>query len=379
MGGLANGKNSGSLEDLPQPLHGLKAVMQGRNNVDGKGGPPGMSPHLAKVPAATPTAAIATPAENYAYHSQAAADKHAYPWTKLVVLGVMAGAYIGLGYSLCCLVGGQLSPEIRKTNPGYFNLIFGIYGFPMGLTLCVVAGADLYTSNCMYTAIAVAEGRYGVLGMLRCLVTSYLSNLVGALLLVGLMLGGGVFEGREAFVIELAHKKVSHSFGATFCKGILCNWLVCLAVWQGNMARDLPGKFVGIFLPNSAFVSMGFEHCIANMYLLPLSMALGSGISVGDFIVKNLIPSTLGNFVGGSLFVGTAYSCAFGTPAHWVSDLWEAALTHGGCLPAHQHPQHLSPTASALPVSANSRHHEAAQTEEHAHITSGHFARFATQ
>lgn len=113
----------------------------------------------------------------------------------------------------------------------------------------------------------------------------------------------------------------------TLCKGILCNWLVCLAVWQGNMARDLTGKFIGVFLPNSAFVSMGFEHCIANMFLVPLSMCLGSGISVGTFVGKNLVPSTIGNLIGGSVFVGTAYAASFGAPAHWVADLWEAALT----------------------------------------------------
>ncbi|KAL4440622.1 hypothetical protein ABPG75_003623 [Micractinium tetrahymenae] len=319
MGGLHSGHDA-SEEDTPR-LH--SCVLRGRRNADGRGGPP------APVPAAKPTVACATPAENYAFHSNAAADKNAYPYPKLAVLGVLAGAYIGLGFSLCCLCAGLLSPDFRKEQPGAFNLLFGIYGFPMGLTLCVVAGADLYTSNCMYSSIAVYEGRYGLLGMLRCLAGSYLCNLVGALLLVGLMVGGEVFEGRGDFVVELAHKKVSHPFGVTLCKGILCNWLVCLAVWQGNMARDLTGKFIGVFLPNSAFVSMGFEHCIANMFLIPLSMCLGSGISVGTFIGKNLVPSTLGNFIGGSLFVGTAYAASFGAPAHWVADLWEAALT--GC------------------------------------------------
>ncbi|KAL4420050.1 hypothetical protein ABPG77_007489 [Micractinium sp. CCAP 211/92] len=373
-------------------LQGLQGVLRGRRNADGGGGPP------APLPAAKPTVACATPAENYAYHSNAAADKYAYPYPKLAVLGVLAGAYIGLGYSLCCLCAGLLSPDFRKQQPGAFNLLFGIYGFPMGLTLCVVAGADLYTSNCMYSAIAVYEGRYGLLGMLRCLCGSYLCNLVGALLLVGLMVGGEVFEGRGDFVIELAHKKVSHSFGVTLCKGILCNWLVCLAVWQGNMARDLTGgrpccgacqcmpglpaakarplagvctptqraseghrhlacqcppssagKFIGVFLPNSAFVSMGFEHCIANMFLIPLSMCLGSGISVGTFVGKNLVPTTIGNLIGGSVFVGTAYAASFGAPAHWVADLWEAALT-GRNRKSRDAPQ---TTASAAP---NGRH-----------------------
>lgn len=144
-------------------LHGLQGVLRGRRNADGRGGPP------APLPAAKPTVACATPVENYAYHSNAAADKYAYPYPKLAVLGVLAGArvgrledqdptrtgrvsaalvaqptllcmhkrssdvlpagaYIGVGYSLCCLCAGLLSPDFRKEQPGAFNLLFGIYG-----------------------------------------------------------------------------------------------------------------------------------------------------------------------------------------------------------------------------------------------------------
>ncbi|PSC67641.1 formate nitrite transporter [Micractinium conductrix] len=347
MGGQDNGKQWHE-DATDERLRGWGAVLRGRHNADGRGGA------AAAIPSATPAATCAAPAENYNFHSNAAADKHRYAFPKLVVLGILAGAYIGLGYSLCTLVGGQLSKDLRASEPGLFNLIFGIYGFPMGLTLCVVAGADLFTSNCMYTTIAVAEGRYGLLGAARCLATSYLCNLLGSLILIGVMLGGEVFHDREQFVIDLALKKVSHPFGVTLCKGILCNWLVCLAVWQGNAARDLTGKFVGIFLPNSAFVSMGFEHCIANMYLIPLSMCLGSGISVGTFITKNLIPASLGNLIGGVVFVGGAYACSFGAPAHAVADMWDAALST--CLPSSH--RQLTPRLStgALPT-VNGRHH----------------------
>lgn len=264
-----------------------------------------------------------TPDEVYNFNADNAKHKDEYPFPKLVVLGILAGAYIGLGFSLCCLVGGLLSAELRLEQPGVFNLLFGIFGFPMGLTLCVVAGADLFTSNCMYVVTAVSEGKYGMLGALRALFTSYFCNLAGALMLMGLMTAGEVFSGRSDFVIELAHKKTSHSFAVTFVKGILCNWLVCLAVWQGNMARDFTGKFVGIFLPNSAFVAMGFEHCVANMFLIPMSMSLGSGISVGTFIGKNLVPATLGNLVGGGFFVGCMYALALGSPGHAIQDAWE--------------------------------------------------------
>ncbi|PRW05792.1 cytosolic phosphoglucose isomerase isoform A [Chlorella sorokiniana] len=328
-------------------------VLHGRLATEQDAKPDSFAAHVSAPAAPGAVQAISSPPENYAFHMEAAAQKNMYPLPKLVILGLLAGAYISMGYSLCSLVGGQLSKEFRMEQPGAFNFLFGIFGFPMGLTLCVVAGADLFTSNCMYATIAVAEGRYGVLGLLRCWLVSYFCNLLGSLIMVGLMMGGEVFYGtRKDFVIDLALSKTSHSFGVTFCKGILCNWLVCLAVWQGNMARDLTGKFVGIFLPNSAFVSMGFEHCVANMYLIPLSMALGSGISVGTFITKNLIPATLGNIVGGAGFVGIAYALSFGTPGHEVFEAWEHALA---CLPCAgrlaQQPALPSPSgiASSLP------------------------------
>ena len=140
----------------------------------------------------------------------------------------------------------------------------------------------------------------------------------GALLLGQMMIWGEVFHGREEFTIELAHKKTSYAFGTVLTRGILCNWLVCMAIWQANAAQDIGGKVLAIFLPISAFVSMGFEHCIANMYMIPLSMRLGSGITVGEFVVHNLIPSTIGNLLGGAFFVATGYGLSFGA--------WEKSL-----------------------------------------------------
>lgn len=94
---------------------------------------------------------------------------------------------------------------------------------------------------------------------------------VGSLLLVGLMVAGDVFLHREAFTIELAHKKIGYSFGATLTKGILCNWMVCMAMWQANAAQDITSKLLGIWFPISAFVTMGFEHCVVNMFLGEIS------------------------------------------------------------------------------------------------------------
>jgi hypothetical protein len=95
--------------------------------------------------------------------------------------------------------------------------------------------------------------------------------------------------------------------------GILCNWLVCLAVFLANAAQDISGKAVAIFLPVSAFVAMGFEHCIANQYVLPLALRLGSPITVSDIVTKNLLPATIGNIIGGAFFVATLYAACYGS------------------------------------------------------------------
>jgi hypothetical protein len=133
-------------------------VLHGRLATEQDAKPDSFAAHVSAPAAPGAVQAISSPPENYAFHMEAAAQKNMYPLPKLVILGLLAGAYISMGYSLCSLVGGQLSKEFRMEQPGAFNFLFGIFGFPMGLTLCVVAGADLFTSNCMYATIAVAEG-----------------------------------------------------------------------------------------------------------------------------------------------------------------------------------------------------------------------------
>lgn len=251
--------------------------------------------------------------------ANAGAAKLKNSWTKEITSGVLAGAYIALGFSLCMITGGQLSKELRSKEPGLFNFLFGIFGFPMGLTLCVLNGASLFTSNCAFMTCACIEGKSSLKGAVRIILLSYLTNLCGALLMLQLMVWGEVFHHREGFTVELSVKKTSYDFWPTLVRGILCNWLVCLAVWQGNAAKDVTGLVVGVFLPNSAFVAMGFEHCIANMYAIPLAMKLGSGFSVSYFLRRNLLPVTIGNVIGGCIFVGMAYGLVFGR--------WEKEIT----------------------------------------------------
>eukprot|EP00878_Enallax_costatus_P003944 GHUV01004165.1.p1 GENE.GHUV01004165.1~~GHUV01004165.1.p1 ORF type:complete len:364 (+),score=79.37 GHUV01004165.1:278-1369(+) len=259
------------------------------------------------------------PQEIYDHIADGGAAKHKNSLLKEVVCGVMAGCFIGFGFSTCMIAAGQIPLDQRKANPGVFNLLFGAYGFPVGLSLCVINGASLFTSNIAYMMAAFIEKKATVWQAMWVVWLSYFTNLCGCLLMVGLMLSGDVFMHREGFTIELAYKKCSYSFGATLTKGILCNWLVCMAVWQGNAAQDIASKLLGIWFPISAFVTMGFEHSIANMFVVPLGMMLGADITTNEFIVKNLIPATIGNLIGGGFFVATWMGMSYGS--------WEKAIT----------------------------------------------------
>ena len=120
----------------------------------------------------------------------------------------------------------------------------------------------------------------------------------------------GVGEGAIATAVH----KVSAPFAATFCRGLLCNWLVCMAVWMATSAddSDIASKAIGVWFPISGFAAMGFDHSVANMFLIPFGMFLGAEISIADMIFKNIIPVTLGNAVGGALFVALLYKKAYG-------------------------------------------------------------------
>jgi len=156
-------------------------------------------------------------------------------------------------------------------------------------------------------------------GLLRNWTIVYIANFAGALLLVLLMYWGGLWKTGGAAVgaaaVKLADAKVSLSFLEALARGILCNWLVCLAVWMAVSARDVVGKIFAIFFPIMAFVASGFEHSIANMYFIPMGLALkgqglaeaSSNLTIGGMFVKNLIPVTIGNIIGGALFVAALY------------------------------------------------------------------------
>lgn len=228
------------------------------------------------------------------------------------VLAILAGAFVALGASFMLMVRSDvsLSPTI--------SLVLGGLAFCLGLFLVLVAGAELFTGNCLMV-IGALDGRYPLVRMLRKWAIVYAGNAVGALLVVVLLLVSGFAEMQGGAVGELAcsvaASKASLSPVVAFSRGILCNVLVCLAVWMGSAGKTVCDKLTAAILPVVAFVVLGFEHSVANMFFLPLGLvieALWGGSSVVVLgVASNLVFVTLGNIVGG-VAIAAAYWFVYG-------------------------------------------------------------------
>ncbi|CAM9666135.1 unnamed protein product [Ascophyllum nodosum] len=237
--------------------------------------------------------------------------KAAAPAAKTFLMGIISGSHIAFGALLAITVGGNC-PGLTATNPGLQKIIFGAFGLPFGLFMTVVGGGELFTGNTAMVTAAKIEGKASVGGLLKNWISSYLGNFAGSLLMVFLALQGSVIA-NPGFAMGVASAKTSLTFVQAFTRGIMCNWLVCMAVWMSAGANDAFGKFCAIFLPISAFVAMGLDHSVANMFLIPLGMGLGAGVSWSQFLSANLLPVTLGNIVGGTVAVCGLYAASFGS------------------------------------------------------------------
>jgi len=230
-------------------------------------------------------------------------EKAGLSMVRMVLLGVLAGAYIGFGAQLSAIVAHDL-PEYL--GAGLSRFMAGS-AFSLGLILVVLCGAELFTGNCLML-IGLLAGRVRAVGLLRNWAVVYLANFAGALLLVGIIYFSRTWTlGVENKVIQIAIDKLALGFWEGFFRGIGCNWLVCLAIWLATAGKDSISKIAGIYFPIMAFVASGFEHSVANMYFIPMGLVLGGGPGWLRFLYGNLLPVTLGNIVGGALFVGGVY------------------------------------------------------------------------
>ncbi|MFA7071108.1 MAG: formate/nitrite transporter family protein [Methanoculleus sp.] len=259
------------------------------------------------------------------------------PAWNMVLRGIMSGAYIAMGGALAtvCSTGILASDAAMRfgtAGPGFAQFMLGAV-FPVGLIITVMTGAELFTGDAMLAPMAAFIHKVSWASVLNLWLWVYIGNLIGSIIFAYIMAYGPCVSFDAAGVatltpfglraIGIATAKTSYAGGmalwSVFLKGIACNWLVNLAILLGICADDAIGKIVGIWFPIFAFVASGFEHSVANMYFIPTGIFC-TGLDPTKAVdsvnwvtmwTSNIIPVTLGNIVGGLLFVGVIYWVAF--------------------------------------------------------------------
>lgn len=285
----------------------------------------------------TQSTSILTPAQMARAAEDAAVAKATGKPLKSFLLGLTAGGYIALGFVF--FVTSQVG---AADMPWGVAKVLGGIVFSTGLALVVLTGAELFTSSTL-TLTARASGRITWVQLIVNWVVVYLANFLGALTMVALVFLGGTWHnakgGWGAVVLNTAATKLDHGFLEAFVLGILCNLMVCLAVWAAYSGRTTTDKILAVTMPIALFVASGFEHSVANMFMIPLAILIKgqagadfwsqTGLdqaAFGDltwahFFLDNLLPVTLGNIVGGGVMIGVLYWTIFhflDTPAKKV-------------------------------------------------------------
>lgn len=266
------------------------------------------------------------PAETLDALMKAAELKASMPLKRIIIFGIFAGVYIAFAGA-----GANMASFNLLANPETFGLGKILSGtiFTVGLMLVVLGGAELFTGNTTMIA-AVAEKRITASSMLKNWIIVYICNFIGGVLIAfmvyysgGLNAGNGLLG---AMTVKIASGKVNLEFGQALVSGIMCNWLVCMAVWLSTGAQTTIGKIFSIFFPIWLFVTAGFEHSVANMFFIPAGIFAGgndlfvslSGVSQDllsnlnwtGMLINNLLPVTIGNIIGGSFCVAMGYYAA---------------------------------------------------------------------
>jgi formate/nitrite transporter len=250
----------------------------------------------------------------------------------LIVLGFLAGAFIAFGGLIAILASFE---SAKFVGTGLSKIIGGAV-FSVGLMMVVIGGAELFTGNNLIVLSTLSgEVKWGKL--IRNWIIVFFANFAGALFVAWLYYQTGLWKtvGLEATdtlhvlglnALKTAVMKVNLTFMEGFTRGVFCNWIVCMAVWMAAGAKDIIGKVFAIFFPIMTFVALGFEHSIANMFFIPLGIFLANApqfvgklvpdifsaekmanLNINGLLMKNLLPVTLGNIIGGAFFVGFLY------------------------------------------------------------------------
>lgn len=229
------------------------------------------------------------------------------PLLAKLILGFIGGAMISLGYLAYVRVSASIPADLASLTS-----LVGASVFPIGLIVILLAGGELITGNMMAVAIAFMDKKVSFVDLVKNWLTITLANMVGALFVafffghyVGLT-HTGVFQEQ---VISIAHHKIEASWGQAIISGIGCNWFVGLALWLSYGAKDAAGKILAIWFPVMIFVAIGFQHSVANCFIIPAAIFEGHGTWL-EFL-GNFIPVYIGNIIGGSIFVSAFYYLSY--------------------------------------------------------------------
>ncbi|AGF58548.1 formate/nitrite transporter [Clostridium saccharoperbutylacetonicum] len=244
----------------------------------------------------------------------------------MLILGILAGAFIAFAAEGSNMAAFNLFAKAETYGLG--KVLAGAV-FGTGLMLVLIAGGELFTGNTMIL-VGVLDKKVSIKAMLKNWFFVYVGNFIGSIFIAYMMNESGLFSSGDSMLGAVTIKIAAYKVGLTFTQGlflgIMCNWLVCLAVWMAYGAKDMTGKILAIFFPIWLFITSGFEHCVANMYYIPAGILAKNNESLTDvaavlgvtpeklnhlnwetFFTGNLIPVTLGNIIGGGIFVGVAY------------------------------------------------------------------------
>jgi formate/nitrite transporter len=269
-----------------------------------------------------------TPAEILVYTSDVGVTKANRKFLSALILSFFAGAFIAFAAE-----GSNMAAYNLLANPDTYGLGRVLAGavFGTGLMMVLLAGAELFTGN-MPIIVAVLDRKVRIRQMIINWILVYAGNLLGSMFIAWMMYHSGLFNSSGGLLggitIKIAAGKSVIPFHSAFLLGLMCNWLVCLAVWVSFGAKDIVGKAVAVFFIICLFVTSGFEHSIANMYYIPagilakqnpqwlemskITASQLAGLNWNGFFITNLVPVTLGNMAGGLVMVGVLYWLALG-------------------------------------------------------------------
>jgi len=230
---------------------------------------------------------------------------------KIFHQALLGGAYVGYGALLSLSIAGNIG-GIGAANPGLVKMAFAAL-FPVNLLLVLTTGGQLFTGNSATVAAARFEGLVTWRELAKSWAVSLAGNIVGCgLFALAANFIGAMSGGTGALAVSTAVNKCRATFAQTLVKAILCNWMVCLAVFLAGASNDLAGKLVGVWFPISTFIGIGLEHSVANLFLLPAAILAHAPLTWMDCVWRNIVPVLIGNAIAGAGVVAASYSYQFG-------------------------------------------------------------------